>query len=72
MTAAIHNAVHQDHRLWESQICFWREDIAEWQMELAQSREYLKELEAAIHDQEENLAAACRFHSTGWGSIRQT
>lgn len=55
MTAAIHNAMHQDHRLWEGEIQFWRDNIAEWQKELSHARGRIQELEAAIRAQEEAL-----------------
>lgn len=55
MTAAIHNAMHHDHRNWESETQFWRDNIAEWQRELTHARDRVKELEAAIRMQEETL-----------------
>jgi hypothetical protein len=55
MTAALHQSMHQDHRLWEGEIHFWRDNVAEWQKELTQARDRIKELEAAIQTQEETL-----------------
>ena len=34
MSAKLHLEMHQNHRLWESEIGFWRDDIRAWQHEM--------------------------------------
>jgi len=55
MTAQIHFEMHQDHRLWDSEIKGWRGDLHSWQLESKAAREQLKELEAALQKHENTL-----------------
>ena len=55
MTAQIHLEMHQDHRLWESEIKSWRGDIHAWQLECKLAWDQLKALQTAIEKHEETL-----------------
>jgi hypothetical protein len=58
--------MHRDHRDWDAETCFWRDDIRAWQHELAQAREEFKELENIFAARECRLkthASAIRLHA---------
>jgi hypothetical protein len=48
MTATTHAAMHNDHRLWDSETCAWRDDIRAWQHELGAALKELSQLEEAF------------------------
>jgi hypothetical protein len=57
--------MHRDHRDWDAETCFWRDDVRAWQHELAQARAELKELGAIFAARERRLcmhAGAVRLH----------
>jgi hypothetical protein len=56
--------MHADHRLWDREAGFWRDDIRAWQHELAAASSDLKSLEAALQKHGEAIrthAAAIRL-----------
>jgi hypothetical protein len=52
--------MHNEHRLWESEISLWRDDLRAWQEELGKSQSEIKQLEKALEDH----AHALRTHAS--------
>lgn len=50
MTNLPHTNMHNDHRLWESEISLWRDDLRSWQQELAKAQGQVKNLEKALEE----------------------
>lgn len=64
MTAASHDAMHAEHRHWEIETDFWRDEVATWEHELTKAIADLANLETALKKQEEKIrthAAAIRL-----------
>lgn len=57
MTATTHTSMHNEHRLWEKETGFWRDDIRAWQHELARSLSALKEIEEVLNKFEKTVQA---------------
>lgn len=68
MTSTTHMDMHNEHRLWESEISLWRDDLRAWQQELANAQGEIKELEKALNDH----AQALRTHGSSLRLEEQT
>jgi DNA repair exonuclease SbcCD ATPase subunit len=65
MTTANHEAMHRDHRCWESEMSLWHETLRVWQQEVAKAQGEMKQLEKAFEDHAEELrkhAASLRMN----------
>lgn len=67
MNSNTHLEMHRDHRDWEMETNFWRDDLRAWQKELTQARAEMQTLQNIFAERERQLCAhgsVIRLHAT--------
>ncbi|HEX7448004.1 MAG TPA: hypothetical protein VF306_10685 [Pirellulales bacterium] len=55
MLAYTDHELHEDHRLWTSERALWHDDVRIWQREIDGLRARLKQIDAALEQQQRDL-----------------